>query len=47
MLQATIVGFLPPSSSTQGVRCCAAAGCTIFPTAGLPVKKIRSRPREH
>ena len=37
-----MVGFLPPSSSTAGVRFCAAALCTIFPTGGLPVKKIRS-----
>ena len=38
----TIVGFLPPSSSTAGVRFFAAAWWMILPTGGLPVKKIRS-----
>jgi hypothetical protein len=34
-----MVGFLPPSSSTTGVRCLAAAVMTIFATAVPPVKK--------
>src|SRR5215470_16927777 len=38
----TIVGFLPPSSSTHGVRFLAAAWCTILPIGGLPVKKMKS-----
>src|SRR5206468_9061344 len=37
-----IVGFLPPSSSTTGVRFFAAAVMTIFATAVPPVKKIWS-----
>ena len=40
--ECTMVGFFPPSSRTAGVRCLAAAWCTILPTCGLPVKKIRS-----
>ncbi len=37
-----MVGFLPPSSSTHGVKFLAAAWWTILPTWGLPVKKMKS-----
>ena len=40
---ARITGDLPPSSRVTGVRCSAAAAMTLFPTAGLPVKKITSK----
>mmetsp|Transcript_88274 Transcript_88274/g.234726 ORF Transcript_88274/g.234726 Transcript_88274/m.234726 type:complete len:366 (-) Transcript_88274:143-1240(-) len=38
----TTTGFLPPSSSTQGVRRSAAALATILPTRMLPVKRMKS-----
>ena len=36
-------GLLPPSSSTTGVRCFAAASMMAWPTFGLPVKNIWSQ----
>ncbi len=36
-------GLFPPSSSTTGVRCSAAARMIVCPTFGLPVKKIWSQ----
>ena len=36
-------GLLPPSSSTTGVRCLAAASIIVCPTFGLPVKNIWSQ----
>ena len=41
-----MVGDLPPSSSTQGVRCSAAARRTTLPTRVLPVKKMWSHLQE-
>ena len=38
----TIIGDLPPSSSTAGTRRSAAACATCLPVAALPVKKIMS-----
>ena len=38
----TIIGDLPPSSSTAGTRRAAAACATCLPVAALPVKKIMS-----
>ncbi len=37
-----IVGDFPPSSSTYGGRCSAAARATILPTRVLPEKKMGS-----
>ena len=38
-----IQGLFPPSSSTTGVRCFAAAFITSLPSCGLPVKNIMSK----
>ncbi len=39
-----MAGSLPPSSSTQGIICSAAATLTFFPVATLPVKMIMLTP---
>ena len=42
-VSSTMQGLFPPSSSTTGVRCFAAASMMVRPTSGLPVKKIWSQ----
>ena len=45
-VESTMTGFLPPSSSSTGVKCLAAAADTIFATAVLPSCGKKRNPQQ-